>query len=211
MASLSYLEKVINRLKAQRVGIVSNIASWTGQPDTPVTHQANIDALELVDADIKVLENQLTQKRQAAKLLAEQKSTVADATELRIKGIHAAAPAKWVDYGLTDPTSDAAMARTTRQVPAKGIIKSISDDYDGIGFIIDGQSLTDADTYEFERGIATTATDVNTIPPMSHYKTSRKVKLTDDEVEKGKRYFYRYRGLNSKGTGEWSEPVSRVQ
>jgi hypothetical protein len=210
MANRNYLQKVINRLKAQKVGIVGNAASWVGQPDTPATHQGHIDALELIDAEIDALETQLTQKRQAARLLTDQKNAIADATELRVKGIHAATPPKWLDYGIADPTSDAA-ARGTRDVPSKGIIKSVMDDYDGIGFIIDGQSLTDTDTYEFERGVAINATDVNTIPALHHFKISRKVKLTDDDVEKGKRYFYRYRGINSRGAGEWSEPVSRVQ
>jgi hypothetical protein len=210
MANLSYLEKVINRLKAQKAGIVTNTASWTGQPDTPATHQAHIDALELIDADIKLLENQLSQKRAAAKLLAEQKNTVADATELRVKGIHATNTAKWVDYGIEDPAAILA-ARANRPVPAKGIIKNVMDDYDGIGFIVEGQTLTDADTYEFEKGIAANATDVNTIPAFTHLKTSRKVSLVDDDVAKGQRCFYRYRGINSKGAGEWSEPVSRVQ
>ena len=39
----------------------------------------------------------------------------------------------------------------------------------------------------------------------------RKLSFVDDDVEKGTRYFYRFRGLNSNGSGEWSEPVSRVQ
>lgn len=210
MANLSYLQKVINRLKAQKAGIVANAASWTGQPDTPSTHQAHIDAVELVDAEIKTLETQLGQKREAAKLLADQKDTVAEATERRMKGIHASNTSKWMEYGVSDPAATVA-ARASRPVPTKGIVKKVVDDYDGIGFIVEGQALTDADTYEFQKGIAANATDVNTIPAFTHLKTSRKVSLVDDDVEKGQRCFYRYRGINNKGAGEWSEPVSRVQ
>lgn len=50
-----------------------------------------------------------------------------------------------------------------------------------------------------------------TIPAFTHLVTVRKTKYTDDDVAKGTRYFYRIRGINSKGAGEWSEPVSRVQ
>jgi hypothetical protein len=59
--------------------------------------------------------------------------------------------------------------------------------------------------------VAADAADVNTIPAFLHLATSRKLKYTDDAVEKGKRYFYRIRAINNQGAGEWSEPVSRVQ
>ncbi|HRH48838.1 MAG TPA: fibronectin type III domain-containing protein [Panacibacter sp.] len=48
-------------------------------------------------------------------------------------------------------------------------------------------------------------------PPYSHYKTTKKLTFTDDDVKRGQRYFYRVRGLDRNGYGEWSEPVSRVQ
>jgi hypothetical protein len=211
MARLTYVEAVINRLKAFKTGITNNAASWTGQPDTPATTQAHIDALETADAEILALENQLSQKRTALKTLTQTKSGVADTIELRVKGIHAAAPSKWLEYGLPDPTSDAAQQRNAREVCGKGIIKTVIDDYDAVGFIVEWEKLADAETYEVERGIAADASDVNTIPAFTHLVTIRKVKYTDDDVEKGKRYFYRIRGINARGAGEWSEAVSRVQ
>lgn len=211
MANLTYVQAIIDRLKAQKTGITTNATAWAGQPDTPATVQAHIDALEAADAEVLAMENLLSQKRGALKTLTQSKSAVADAIDLRVKGIHATAPAKWLDYGLADPSSDAAHARTARQVPGKGIIKSVIDDYDGVGFIIEWEKLPDVETYEIERGEAANPADINIIPPMTHLKTQRKIKYTDDDVVKGKRYFYRMRGINARGAGEWSEPVSKVQ
>jgi hypothetical protein len=118
MATIGYLDVVVKRLKLQKQGIAGNAASWTGQPDTPVTHQAHIDALETMDTDIRNLETQLTEKRQAARLLAKQKNDVANATDLRVQGIHATTPGKWIEYGLIDPTADSS-ARGVRAVPEK--------------------------------------------------------------------------------------------
>lgn len=50
MAKIGYLEVVIKRLKALKAGIVANNAAWAGQPDTPATTQAHIDALEQIYA-----------------------------------------------------------------------------------------------------------------------------------------------------------------
>ncbi len=211
MAKLTYVQAVIDRLKAQKTGITNNAAAWTGQPDTPATTQAHIDALETADAEILALENQLSQKRTAIKILVAAKAAVADAIDLRVKGIHATAPPKWIEYGLADPTSDAATESTTRPVPDKGVIRNVSDDFDGIGFIVEWEKLAKTDSYEIERGIAANAADVNTIPAFTHLVTVRKIKYTDDDVAKGTRYFYRIRGINTRGAGEWSEPVSRVQ
>jgi hypothetical protein len=210
MAKLKFLEAPIQRLKSFKNGISGNSSAWTGQPDTPASTQAHIDALENADAEISDLETQLTQKRQAAKLLAQQKNDVADAIELRVKGIHAADSSKWIEYGLTDPNA-ATAGRSSRPVPAKGVVENIADDYDGVGFIVSIRQLADADSYEVQRGAGANAADVNTIPAMNYLRNVRKLNFVDDDVEKGIRYFYRYRGINTTGVGEWSEPVSRVQ
>ena len=81
---------------------------------------------------------------------------------------------------------------------------------DGDGFIIKVARLKDAYNYEFEKAVADNATDIITTN-FVYFKSSTKTKIIDDVVEKGKRYFYRYRGVNSKGVGEWSEAVSCVQ
>lgn len=211
MAKLNYVTVIINRLKAFKTGIAGNATAWTGQPETPATTQAHIDALETADAEIVALENTLQQKRQALRALAATKSDVADAIELKVKGIHNTAPSKWIEYGLIDPTSSVATESNTRPVPEKGMIKNIVDDYDGIGFIIEWEKLANVEIYEIERGTAANASDVNTIPAFTHLTTIKKIKYTDDDVAKGTRYFYRIRGINARGVGEWSEPVSRVQ
>jgi hypothetical protein len=211
MAKLKFMEVTIVRLKAFKSGISGNATAWAGQEDTPTTVQAHIDALEAADADIASLETLLTQKRQAAKVLAKQKEAVADAIELRVKGIHATATSKWPEYGVDDPNAAAAAAKGTRPVPEKGDIKNIMDDYDGIGFIVELEGLKEADSYEVQRGAGANAADVNTIPAFSYLRNVRKLSFVDDDVEKGIRYFYRLRGINSQGLGEWSEPVSRVQ
>lgn len=211
MAKLTYVQAIIDRLKAQKTGIVNNTSSWTGQPDTPATTQAHIDTLEAGDAEIESLENQLQQKRQALKVMVDAKEKVADSIDFRIKGIHATATSKWIEYGLADPASDAAQQRNTRQVPSKGWVKAVVDDHDGIGFIIEWDKLDSAETYEVERGTSANVADVTSIPAFVHLVSIRKIKYTDDDVEKGKRYFYRVRGINARGAGEWSEAVSRVQ
>jgi hypothetical protein len=211
MSKLNYVTAIINRLKALKTGIGGNDTAWTGQEDTPATTQTHIDALEAADAEIVALENQVSQKRTALKILTHSKSEVANAIELRAKGIHATATSKWIDYGLTDPNSAAATERTTRLVCKKGIIKSIIDDYDGVGFIVEWEKLADAETYEVERGIGVDAADVNIIPEFKHLVSIRKIKYTDDDVEKGKRYFYRIRGINAQGAGDWSNAGSMVQ
>lgn len=43
------------------------------------------------------------------------------------------------------------------------------------------------------------------------YKNSGKLKVIDNSIQKGVRYFYRIRGVNNKGTGAWSDTISRVQ
>lgn len=209
MAKLNYVTAIINRFKAFKTGITNNATTWTGQPDTPTTIQAHIDTLETADAEILALENQLDQKRMALKVLVQTHAEAADVIERRVKGLHASSPDKWIEYGIANPANEA--ARGQRQVPNKGMIKEVIDDYDGVGFIVSWDKLPDSETYEVERGIAANASDINTIPPFIHLVTLRKTKYTDDDVEKGKRYFYRIRGINARGAGEWSEPVSRVQ
>jgi hypothetical protein len=43
-------------------------------------------------------------------------------------------------------------------------------------------------------------------PPYSFLKSTSKITITDDHIEKGRRYFYRVRVVNARGCGEWSKP-----
>lgn len=206
MAKLAYINTEVDGLKALKKGIELNVAAWIGQPDTAATVQADIDELELADSDIAGLEAQISQKRAAARQLATAKAAKISIISQRAQGIHAANPEKWVEYGIVAGPTPA----TTRPAPAKGVIISVADDSDGIGFVVNVQTLDYADTYEYERGMGK-AEDANTIPAFTHFLSTKKSKIVDDDVIKGTPYFYRYRGINSNGNGECSEPVSRVQ
>ena len=91
------------------------------------------------------------------------------------------------------------------------MITSIVDDSDGEGFVVTWLSVPEADHYEIEKGVAAAITDMVLAPPFPFLKSTSKITITDDDVEKGRRYFYRVRAVNAAGTGEWSEPVNRVQ
>lgn len=208
MSNITYLTTIIDRLKAQKTGLSNNVAAWAGQPETPAATQLHIDELETLDNDIASLKTQLKQKLAAARQLAKAKTAIANAQELKIKGMHAEETRKWVEYGVAKP---ALKTKGKRPVPTKGVIRKIVTDADGAGFIIKVDTLKDAYTYEFEKGVSDNASDVNHPSVFTHFKSSTVTKLVDDAVEKGKRYFYRYRGVNSKGVGEWSAAVSCVQ
>ncbi len=207
MAELLYIEKEKERLLSIKDGIGKNAAAWTGTSITALTVQADIDALTLAKKnviDTEILLHQLrTQARTASVIGASQ----ADALELKVKGIHSGDTSKWAEYGI-DAHENIVNAKPAK--PAKGMIKSIIDDSDGIGFIVKGEPLSDIDVYEWERGVGT-VTDPKIIPAFVHIATNKKASLLDDEVNAGVRYFYRYRGFNTSGYGEWSEPTSKIQ
>ncbi len=205
MAKLAYLEKEIQRLKEIKKGIVANSADWASNPTAAADIQSVIDSMEASDSAITAAEVTLKQKRNESKIIAKNGTDAADQAKLIVQGKYPANTDKWLEYGLKVEGPSSA-----RPVPEKGNIKSIVDDFDGVGFIIETAALENADTYEYERGQGP-ANDTNTIPAFGHLRSVRKAKIVDDDVEQGIRYFYRYRGVNSKGDGEWSAIVSRVQ
>ncbi len=205
MAKLTYLEKEIKRLKRIKEGIGANSADWTSTPNAAADIQTVIDALEATDVSITQTEVLLKQKRNDARNDAKTASETADQSQLVVMGKYPADSDKWLEYGI-----EATAPGTPRPAPDKGLIKKISDDTDGVGFIIEVTVLENADKNEFQRGEGP-ANDVNTIPAFTYLRTVGKSKIVDDDVEPGIRYFYRYRGINPSGNGEWSEPVSRVQ
>jgi hypothetical protein len=207
MSSITYLKIIIDRLKTQKAGFTNNATAWVGQTESPATTQVHIDELELLDDEISALKIKLKQKLSAARKLALQKNNVAIAQEFKIKGIHADTKEKWAAYGVAKP---AAKIKGSKPVPTKGIIKKIINDLDGEGFIIKANTLKDAYTYEFEKGFSENASNIY-VPALTHFRTSLVTKITDNAVEKGVRYFYRCRGVNAKGAGEWGEAVSCVQ
>jgi hypothetical protein len=82
----------------------------------------------------------------------------------------------------------------------------------GAGFILERDAVTDADNYEWQKAQGEDASVTNIDQSkFTHFKVSNRKNFVDDEVKKGVRYFYRFRGFNTAGNGAWSEPVSRVQ
>ena len=194
------LQAVYDRVVALKNGIVTNLTAWAGQPDTPATLEALLQQLRAKDAEIKALEVQLHDKREEARKLAVIINAAADQAERRAAGIHATAPERLADYNLAVP---GAARRTAAQVPEKAVIRQITDDDDGQGFLVRLDRLIEADHYEVERSEAA--------GPMVFLRTITKIKFVDDDVQPNIRYHYRSRGVNPRGVGEWSEPVSAIQ
>jgi hypothetical protein len=203
---LKYIAKLITRLTSLKHGVVANDTVWTGQAESATTIDAQIAQLVEAQDKISTIEDQLAQKKQAAHLLEQQISLVADTIENKAIGFHTATPEKLADY-------DIKLRKAPEPKPIPGVIHAIDikDDYDGMGFILSTQVDPVADKYEWEKGAAANPLDLNTLPVMKLFKVTSKTTFVDDEVTPGVRYFYRVRGSNASGSGIWSGPVSRVQ
>ncbi len=206
----------------------ANAPLWIGQPVTTLDLDGFITVLEGMDNEIEAAKDLLQQKRtNAREAVTERNQDLAQVDNLA-RGLHKASPEKLSDYDIKLPKTPVAT-----ELPVKAIIKSIADDDDGIGFKItvksQGRNVT---TWEVQRGEIVPATTPGgggmpipgpgtpaggspgtTVlqPPYPFLRTTKKSIFVDDDVETGVRYFYRLRGTNSKGEGEWSEPVSAVQ
>ena len=203
------LQVVYDRVMALKNGLSTNIARWTGQPDTPATLDALLGQIRNKDTEIKALEVQLHDKREEARTLASTIDAHADQTERRASGIHAADTERLADYGV--PVPGAAQQRQAKAVPEKAVLRPIKDDDDGVGFILRHDKLETADHYEIERGQSPTDRPNDRPATLSFLRTTKKLKNVDDDVVSGIRYWYRVRGVNRRGPGEWSEMVSAIQ
>jgi hypothetical protein len=200
------MQDIKDELTALKKGMVGNTAIWAGQPVTAVQIQMAIDAIATKSDEMDAAEVALQQKRAEGRKLVEQFTPMAKQASTLATGLHTTNPEKLGEYGIALPKNSA-----TVPVPAKAVIASLTDDVDGEGFIITIQSLANVDTFEVEKGVTASA-DVTTLAtPFSFFKNSKKLIFVDDDVLRGKRYFYRVRAFNRNGYGEWSEPVSRVQ
>lgn len=195
------LQAVYDRVLALKNGLTTNLTRWTGQPDTVASLDALLQQLQAQDADIKALEVQLHDKREQARQLAATISDAADQTERRASGIHATDTERLADYGL--PVPGRTTAARGSQVPAKAVIRYIRTDDDGQGFITQCDRLPEADHYEVERG--------DSLNTLRFLRTTTKTRFVDDDVLTNVRYHYRVRGVNARGPGAWSEPVSAIQ
>ena len=201
-----YIQDLADELKGLKKGMAANAAKWTGLPVTEANLQTAIDALLQKDDAIDSADTALKQVRAEGRNLVQQYAPLAAQVENLAAGLHQTEPQKLGDYGI-----QARKDATTIPIPSKAIIASIADDTDGIGFTVTIQPLANVDTFDIERGIAASADATALATPFEHWGSSKKLSFTDDDVVRGKRYFYRVRGFNRNGYGEWSEPVSRVQ
>lgn len=203
---VKYISDVIAELKSRMAGMQANADKWANLAVTATEIEDFIKQLEAQSVKIDMAEATLQKEREAGRRLAETFTLKQKQVDSLAYGIHAEETIKLADYGLSTRKPG-----STKPVPAKGVIASITDDSDGIGFVVSWNTLANAEFYEIEKGVAANTSDLVLQPPYPFLKTTTKTTLVDDAVDKGRRYFYRVRGVNATGTGEWSEPVNRVQ
>lgn len=218
-----YIQKMITAFTSRKSGMNNNVAAWTGQPVTTLDIDGHILTLQTLDNEIETAKDILQQKRANARQAVTDKQVNLDQIDNLARGIHSSNPEKLNEYDIKSRKEPVAL-----EVPVKAIIKTITDDDDGIGFKIFLQSQgANVTTWEVQRGQIAPATNPGggtptpgtpasgaaTVlqPPYPFLRTTKKLVFVDDDVVAGVRYFYRVRGVNSKGPGEWSEPVSAVQ
>lgn len=220
-----YIQKMITAFTSRKAGMTNNSALWTGQPVTTLDIDGHINNLQTLDTEIEAAKDLLQQKRADARQAVTDKQENLDQVDNLARGIHASNPTKLNEYDIKQRKEPVAA-----EVPAKAVIISITDDDDGIGFKISLQSQgKNVSDWQVQRGEIVPATNsgggmpmpgpgtpasgATTVlqPPYPFLRTTKKLVFVDDDVVAGVRYFYRVRGTNSKGPGEWSEPVSAVQ
>lgn len=200
------MSNVIQLLKKKLGGMKANADKWLNQPVTITAMEGYITQMEAAEAKIDNAAHALQQARDEGRNLAEEITVKIGQVDSLAEGIHALELVKLPEYGI-----EVRKGKTSKPVPFKAVIHSIADEPDGVGFIITFNKLTDADHYEVEKGVAANADDKTLAPPYPFLKSTSKTVVYDDDIAKGKRYFYRVRGINAAGAGAWSEPVSRVQ
>ncbi len=202
------IQNSINELTDLKTGVHKYATQWANMPVKEADIDAAIAALTAKGKAINDAETLLKQARLDGRDAIEQYQPLIEQVTSLAEGIHKTEQGKLADYNLDIANT---VSRTAKTAPSKAIIESVTDDIDGIGFIVKMQSLAGADGFEIEKSNPVDSTTLVLAPPYQHLRNSTKLIVVDDEVEKGKRYFYRVRGFNRKGYGEWSEPVSRVQ
>jgi hypothetical protein len=202
-----YIDDLVKEFLSRKSGIEKNASLWQAMPVKVEEIDTIVASFKTIEKDIDdalALVQQLRAKARAME--AEKRSKITQIDNLAY-GLHNDDASQLLNYGITLKKGSSAKA-----IPNKGVVKSIIDDYDGEGFIVERESLQEADNYEWQKAkgddAAITNIDEN---KFMHFKVSRVKSFVDDEIKKGVRYFYRFRGFNAAGHGAWSEPVSRVQ
>ncbi len=203
---MKYLQDLIVMLKAILRGIQAYPEKWKDQPYTPEYVQAAITTIEDGDKAVGDAETNLSKAQAAARQIYSEKQAEADKIVKIALGFHSDNPDQLIDYGIKSRKPYVPKMR-----PEQILKVLLTDDTDGVGFIVSTQKDSVANNYEWQKGQGANPADTNTIPEMKFFKFTSKTTFVDDDVAKGVRYFYRVRAVNTAGDGPWSEPVSKVQ
>jgi hypothetical protein len=202
-----YIDDLVKDFSTRKSGIEKNPAIWQNLPVKTSDIDDTIAELRALEKQIDDSLETTQQLRARARLLVVEKKKKVDKIDNLAYGLHDDDATQLLSYGITVKRSASA-----KPVPSKGVVKNIIDDHDGEGFIIDRDALPDADNYEWQKAQGEDASVTNIDQSkFVHFKVTKSKNFVDDEVKKGVRYFYRFRGFNNSGNGAWSEPVSRVQ
>lgn len=130
-------------------------------------------------------------------LVTDRKKKVAIIDNLAY-GLHYDDTSQLLNYGISLKRN-----ATPKAIPSKGVIKNITDDYDGEGYILDRETITEADYYEWQKAKGDDAAVTNIDESkFIHFKVTRLKAFVDYEIKKGIRFFYRFRGFNSSSNGD---------
>ena len=203
---LKYLAATTERLTGLKNGMEKNPEKWTNQLVTSALVQAKIDELEALSKADTSLKNQITDNQSKAHSAQIEADKFADKVESLSIGLEDGIQDNLNPYGIKLRKSP-----TKKTAPILPLHIALMDDTDGEGIIASTNVDPDADMYEWQKGIATDATKLDSLPELKFFKTTKKTTFVDDEVPKGIRVFYKVRAVNAAGNGPWSEAVSRVQ
>jgi hypothetical protein len=202
-----YIDDLVKEFLNRKGGIEKNANLWQTMPVKAEEIEAAVTELKALEKQIDDSIEATQQLRAKARLLVVEKKKKVDKIDKFAYGLHNDDATQLLSYGITLKRS-----ATAKAIPSKGVVKSIIDDYDGEGFILEREVIANADNYEWEKAQGEDAAVTNIEQSkFVHFKISKRKVFIDDEVKKGVRYFYRFRGFNANGYGAWSEPVSRVQ
>jgi hypothetical protein len=202
-----YIDDLVKDFSNRKSGMEKNANLWQNLPVKTTDIDETVVELKTLEKQIDDSLEAVQQLRAKARLLVvEKKKKVAKIDNLAY-GLHDDDATQLLSYGITLKKN-----AVTKPIPGKGVVKSIIDDHDGEGFILERDAVADADNYEWQKALGEDASVTNIDQSkFNHFKVSNRKNFVDDEVKKGVRYFYRFRGFNTAGNGAWSEPVSRVQ
>ncbi len=203
---VKYLSDAIFRLKDLLNGMLKNPEKWTKPDETPETVQAQITILENSSKAIDEAKETLSIVQVNARRALAASGKFADDMENSAIAYHKSDAVQLNAYGIR-----LRKPRSKRTSPVEALHVRLQDDIDGQGFIVSTTPDSNADQYEWYKGAGADASTTNIVPELKLFKTTTRLTFVDDNVQKGVRYFYRVRAVNTAGEGPWSEAASRVQ